>query len=63
MWDLKHIQETRAHDLMREAEHQRTVQAVSRKRVTLPARRVTRLAHPTLLWRARSVLRLAFGME
>jgi hypothetical protein len=32
MWDLKYLQEARACDLLREAQHQRLVQSISRRK-------------------------------
>jgi hypothetical protein len=63
MWDMKHLQEARAHDLMREAEQRRIAELVTTKRIPLSLRRSMKPARPTLLWRALYVLRFGMSVE
>ena len=62
MWDMKHLQEARAQDLMREAEQRRMAEIATTKRITVPLRRSIHPTRPTLLYRALYVLRSAFSL-
>ena len=59
MWDIAIFQQTRAQDLMRDAEHERLARTVPRQRLLLPRTGILRTL--TIGQRTLRALRLAFA--
>jgi len=61
MWDIAILQQTRAPDLMRDAEHERLARTAPRQRLLLLLPRTGTLRKPTIRQMALRALRLAFA--